>query len=59
MNIRVTNDNKIVFEGSAGNWLEDNDFDLDVARMIKDCFDLGIAKETWFHSGVWLIEKIA
>lgn len=39
MNIRVTNDNKIVFEGSAGNWLEDNDFDLDVARMIKDCFD--------------------
>lgn len=58
MRIRVTNDNKIVFEGAATYWLENNEFDLDVARMIKDCFDLGKSEETWFASGVWIIEKI-
>jgi len=58
MRIRVTNDNRIVYEGLATIWLHDNDYDLDTARMIKECFDTGKCEETWFASGVWKIEKI-
>lgn len=57
MKIKVFNTNNLIFVGFAKEWLENNDFDLDVARMIKECFDLGIAEEIWF-SGVWRIEKI-
>jgi hypothetical protein len=58
MEIRVINDGNVVFKGPAGTWLEDNDYDLDVARMIKDCFDTGRAEETWFASGFWIVERI-
>jgi hypothetical protein len=52
MNIQVTNNNSIVFEGNSNKFLKDNQFDEDVNEMIEECKQKGFSEGN-FISGVW------
>ena len=56
MNIKVYNGLKLVYQGNASAWLEENEFDTDVARMLYETYHTGSCREFW-ASGEWYIMK--
>jgi len=56
MNIKVYNNRKLVYTGNIRKFLEDNDYDLDVLDMVKECVFKG-KSERRFFSGKWKIIK--
>lgn len=57
MNIRVYNDNALVFSGTLEKFLEDNQYDPDVVEECKQLQYKDVITMNFFHSGEWRIEK--
>lgn len=56
MNIKVYNNDLKVFEGTAKQFLIENECDGDIKDMLKETFISGCS-EMLFFSGLWKIEK--
>jgi hypothetical protein len=57
LQVVVKNDGQEVFRGMAQEWLNQNDGDDDVLRLITDCFYEGQASEH-FISGLWEVRTM-
>jgi glucokinase len=57
MNIKVYNNNKLVFTGDAEEFLTDNEYDEDVVEMVQEAEQQGTAEKEFFGSGIWKVEK--
>ncbi len=52
-NIKVYNDNELVFEGDSCQWLKYNEQDQEVFEMIEEAITAGSSRREFFHSGLW------
>lgn len=57
MNIRVYNNNNLVFIGDTEEFLKDNEYDEEVAEMVQEAEQQGKA-ERLFFGGNWRVERM-
>jgi len=57
MKIEVYNDGELISMTTAGQFLEDNQFDEDVSNMLADVSKNGESRAMYF-SGEWFIKKV-